>query len=342
MKRKHINDVQTLTVDEHFKLLLTEKNVIDSKLINETTPDDLPDWYNEKLFREAQNYYKRNMMAIGLSNIMGLLAIIAIPDILRVLVYTKKSNTPHIAFSRYSQTLLHIHNLYICDPNKADSNWYKTINVIHWKHKTSSTKSKKADVGGIYQKDLALTQFAFLGYVLLTPKSIGIRIKPEEEEAFIHFWRVVGYMLGIPDKLNLCRKNAVETHELLQKISSNILTNYLKEAPADFYHVVSIIVRSLWYIDATLDTDALLAFIYRLHNIKYKVPLKWYSWLNMNYRDLMLYLCLVPHIGQVVKLYFKYILTFSIWFIQIWPVHAWMSYGKKNSQIKLYPKYNNI
>lgn len=47
--------VQTLTVDEHFKLLLKEEKLIDSKFINNTslaTPADLPDWYNEKLFRE--------------------------------------------------------------------------------------------------------------------------------------------------------------------------------------------------------------------------------------------------------------------------------------------------
>jgi len=39
-------------VDEHYELLLKEKNLINSKFINTATPDDLPDWYDEKLFRE--------------------------------------------------------------------------------------------------------------------------------------------------------------------------------------------------------------------------------------------------------------------------------------------------
>lgn len=339
MQRKHINDVQALTVDEHFKLLLKKENLIDSKINAQVTSDDLPDWYNEKLFREGQSYYKRNMMAHVLSSFIGLFAIIAIPDILRVLTYTQKSNIPYMAFSRYIQTVLHIHNLYTCDPNNSDSNWYKTINAIRWKHKTSSKRSKNASVGGIYQKDMALTQFAFVGYVLIAPKSIGLHNKPEEEEAFIHLWRVVGYMLGIPDKLNLCRKTAVETRELCQKISRDILANYLNEAPSEFYHTVSTIVRVLWYIDVTLDKDALLAFIYRLHGIEYNVPLKWYSWLNMNYRDLTFYLCLVPYVGTVVKMYYNYIVIFTFWFVQKWPVHAWMSFGKENCQIKLYPNY---
>lgn len=77
---------------------------------------------------------------------------------------------------------------------------YKTINVIHRKHKASSKRSQNASVGGIHQRDMAITQFAFIGYMLLVPKSIGLYNKSQEEEAFIHFWRVIGHMLQIPDR----------------------------------------------------------------------------------------------------------------------------------------------
>ncbi|XP_025270737.1 uncharacterized protein LOC105253868 isoform X1 [Camponotus floridanus] len=337
MKKKHINNVQTSMVNEHYELLLKDKNLINSKFINTATLDDLPDWYDEKLFREAQNYYKRNMVVIVLTSFMGLFAIISIPDILKVLIYTKKSNMPYVAFNRYVQTLLHIHNLYTCNPNNSNSNWYKTINRIRWQHKTNSKRSINANIGGIYEKNMALTQFAFVGYVLTAPKSVGLRNTLEEEEAFIHLWRVVGYMLGIPDKLNICRKTVEETRELCQKISNGILVNYLNEAPSDFYSIVSSITHGLWYIDLTLDKDALLAFTYRLHGIKYNVPLKWYSWLNMNYRDLILYLCLVPYVGTIVKIYYNYLLMFTLWLVQKWPIHAWISFGKEKCQIKLYP-----
>lgn len=80
------------------------------------------------------------------------------------------------------------------------NSWYKSINVIRWKHKTSSERSKNAGVGPIYQRDMVLTQFCFVGYILMTPKYFGIRSEPIEDEAFNHFWRVNGYMLGIPDK----------------------------------------------------------------------------------------------------------------------------------------------
>ncbi|XP_012227321.1 uncharacterized protein [Linepithema humile] len=332
---KHIDDIQTPTIDEHLKLLLKNKSVIDLEAIT-VTHDDLPTWYDEKLFKEAQNYYRRNMLAMVTSSFMGLFAILSIPETIRVLIYTNKSSMPCVAYSRYVQTLLHMHNLYTCDPSNPDSNWYKTINVIHRKHKMGSKNSKNANVGDIHQRDMALTQFAFVGYVFIAAKSIGLHNKPEEEEAFNHFWRVIGYMLGIPDRLNICRKNAKETRELCLKISSDVLAKYLTEAPPAFYHMVSVIMHGLWHVDVTLNTDALLAFVYQLHGIEYKTSLGWYSWLNLKYRNLIFYLCLVPYIGAVVRIYYNYILMFTFWLVQNWPVHAWISFGKENSQIKMY------
>lgn len=80
------------------------------------------------------------------------------------------------------------------------NSWYKSINVIRWKHKTSGEKSKNAGVGPIYQRDMVFTQLSFVGYILMMPTYFGIRSEPIEDEAFNHFWRVIGYMLGIPDK----------------------------------------------------------------------------------------------------------------------------------------------
>lgn len=42
---------QTSTVDEHFKLIVEDENVLDPEL-TDIFPNDLPDWYNEKLFKE--------------------------------------------------------------------------------------------------------------------------------------------------------------------------------------------------------------------------------------------------------------------------------------------------
>ncbi|CAL1688201.1 unnamed protein product [Lasius platythorax] len=335
--KKHIDDVQTPTVDEHFKLILEDYSINNPEM--NVTSDDLPHWYNQKLHKEAQNYYNRNIMAINIVSLMGLITVFSVAQILKVLMFTKQSNTTCAAFKRYLKTVLHIHSIYTFDANNPDSNWYKSINVIRWKHNTNSQRSKKAGVGPIYQRDMALTQFSFVGYIFIMPEVFGLCSKPEEAEALNHFWRVIGYMLGIPDRLNICRKSAVETRELCQKIFKDVYIKCLSEASPDFFHIASTILNSLWYIDIHSDKDSILALIYRLHGIEYKKPLGWYSWLNMKYIDLLFKLCLIPYVGTVTRIYLNCSFRLKLFIVENYPILAWAKLGKKNIQINLYSKY---
>lgn len=53
----------------------------------------------------------------------------------------------------------------------------------------------------INQRDMALTQFGFMGFALVRSTKVGIHDATEDElKGFIHLWRVVGYVLGIEDK----------------------------------------------------------------------------------------------------------------------------------------------
>lgn len=74
------------------------------------------------------------------------------------------------------------------------------MNAIRWHHKIASQRTKIAGIGEITQKDMALTQYGFMGFIFIAPKSFGLCNTQEEDEAFNHFWRVNGYMLGISDK----------------------------------------------------------------------------------------------------------------------------------------------
>lgn len=74
------------------------------------------------------------------------------------------------------------------------------MNVIRWNHKIGSKRSKNAGIGEITQRDMVLTQYAFVAFVFIAPTSFGLCNTLEEDEAFNHAWRVIGYMLGIPDR----------------------------------------------------------------------------------------------------------------------------------------------
>lgn len=47
---------------------------------------------------------------------------------------------------------------------------------------------------------MALAQFGFMGFTLLAGDYLGVNNSSEELEGLIHFWRVIGNMLGMEDK----------------------------------------------------------------------------------------------------------------------------------------------
>lgn len=79
---------------------------------------------------------------------------------------------------------------------------WKSIEEVRHRHNSASKKGcTTAGLSRITQKDMALTQFGFLGYALARPTELGIFHASEEELAgLIHIWRVVGYILGIDDR----------------------------------------------------------------------------------------------------------------------------------------------
>lgn len=48
---------------------------------------------------------------------------------------------------------------------------------------------------------MVLTQFGFMGFVLVRSKQVGLHEANDEEwESFIHVWKVIGRLLGIEDR----------------------------------------------------------------------------------------------------------------------------------------------
>lgn len=68
-------------------------------------------------------------------------------------------------------------------------------------HNAASKKSCAIGSQSILQRDMGLTQFGFMGFVLVRSELIGIHNASQKElEGFVHLWRVIGYILGIDDR----------------------------------------------------------------------------------------------------------------------------------------------
>lgn len=71
-------------------------------------------------------------------------------------------------------------------------------------HNTASNQGSKKLKVRITQKDMALTQFGFMGLAVCRSKMVGVHDATDDEwRSFIHVWRVVGYILGIEERYTM-------------------------------------------------------------------------------------------------------------------------------------------
>ncbi|XP_014235496.2 uncharacterized protein LOC106658171 [Trichogramma pretiosum] len=335
-KKSEIDRAQADTVEDHFEAILASKGCIDSDA-SKIRIDHLPAWFDAELFKRGQDYYSKNVLAVVTAYSVGLIAVFLVPTIAKVLTFTNQSSTPCAAFRRYFQTLLHIHYMHRCDVLDPKSKFYKSLNTIRWKHSTTSARLLSRKDQGITHRDMVLTQFGFVGYVLLSPGELSLTDGRDDRQAFNHFWRVVGHLLGIPDELNLCRGNEKETTRLCRRVRDDVYKKCLRAPEPSFLLLTKAALDGLRSIDPMVDVDAFLTLFYTLNNDKYTKSLGLWSWINVLYRNITFYLIGLPLVGTIVRSFWNYYLLTLYWFNEKYPLVARWRFGKENSKIKLYP-----
>ena len=63
-----------------------------------------------------------------------------------------------------------------------------------------SRRSSQGGLRRISQLDMALTQFGFIGFTLISGDQLGIVASDAELNGLVHFWRVIGNLLGMEEK----------------------------------------------------------------------------------------------------------------------------------------------
>lgn len=172
---------------------------------------ELPEWFDEKQFNQARKFYDENSYSFSSSMLQGLVAVLSVPSILRVLVGTRRSSSVFTAYKRYLSTLLHTISWFEHELKPGSMSW-RSLYAVRSRHVKASLASNAKGTGVVSQRDIALTQFGFIGFSVLKPDFFGIRqLGDGDWQAYNHFWRVIGYMIGLDDRYNICRETIEET-----------------------------------------------------------------------------------------------------------------------------------
>ncbi|XP_075146745.1 uncharacterized protein LOC142221095 [Haematobia irritans] len=314
---------------------------------------ELPSWYNDKLFKQGQSYMDKYRFVIQSGMLTGLVAVLAIPTILKVLICTRQSSTPTTAYKRYVRTMLHTRAWYKYSPTDKNSKFWTSLKAVRKAHARSSRACAKLSAGQITQKDLALTQFGFIGFLSLGAYRIQL-YDDEFLEATSHMWRVLGYLLGIKDEYNICGRNWAESKLRLDIVMRKVFEPALENPSAEFHDMAKALLDGLWHINSTLTVGSFLYFTKRLCYVRgyeyfdfdYRPgtkpnPLQYRYYKDLNWIDrfLVFYGLLIItylHKYDIVRWY----LNFRVWlnelFIDYLPYVAILKFGPKWAYVRIF------
>lgn len=86
----------------------------------------------------------------------------------------------------------------------------------------------QSGVGIISQKDMAMVQFAMMGFVVNKPEWLGIYDDAQGLADYSHVWRVLGHLLGMHERFNLCGATYKETLRRVEAVRSEIMVPALE------------------------------------------------------------------------------------------------------------------
>lgn len=213
-------------------------------------------------------------------------------------------------------------------------------------HVTMNRRAVKGGEGIISQKDMALTQFTFMGFHLLNPDLFGIVGSPEQFEAFNHLWRVIGFLLGTKDKFNVCGETLEETQSRLEAMREDIFAPALQFSSPEYDDYTRIAIKGMWHTDPTLHSDSMMWMMRRA----IKVPGYYYfdsegSGEKRIYENLTLYakfrilLDVIAFENLSHIFIFRWLFnTFRFLYVmldKLYPLLAVLSFGKKIATVEI-------
>lgn len=230
--------------ESYSKLMTTEgaNTIVDEDLKFEMK---LPEWADEEKIKRGRNFLLLNMNAMARAMFCGLMVVLPVESLSQVLIFTKQSSTPALSYRRFKANGLHA-QLWFQHPIKPGSIAWESLHTIRRMHVVVNKRSTKAGVGIISQKDMAITQFLFMGFAMWLPEMFGIVGSYEQFDAYNHFWRLIGYMLGTEDRFNACGETVEETQSRLQAIAEDMLVPGWKDPYPECLPYAKVTFDGVW------------------------------------------------------------------------------------------------
>ncbi|XP_063861487.1 uncharacterized protein LOC135101449 isoform X1 [Scylla paramamosain] len=284
------------------------------------TPMSSPPWLDTDKLKMAQSLFRRHFLGVFISNLVGLLCLLAVHSVLKVLVFTHRSSVRAAAFKRYLATMNHVRKWYTEDVFDPSSSAFRSILQVRKMHSNAFRSAESAQVSTATQADMMVTQWAFFGVLLTRGHRLGVRCSKEEEEGLVHFWKSIGYLLGIEDRFNLASGELEEVRARCEKLNE-VMAAHLVSPPAHFPAMAEALLWGVHDIVPVVDPPAFTAFTYNLLGLPLPtLRLSWYSVFMLRLTEYNFSVLVhLPLVGRVLRCCQNGLLTLAITICTLYP-----------------------
>jgi len=285
-------------------------------------PPTQPPWFNLEKYRKAQVLFKRHFLSIIVSNLVGLLCLLTVNTVLKVLMYTGRSSTRTATYKRYLSTINHVIRWYSADVFDKESSAFQSIQLVRRLHLSSITKANKSLNLLTSQRDMVVTQWAFFGLVIIQGPLLGIQLTTEEEECLVHFWKTMGYMLGIEDRFNLATGSIEEVKENCHAVVHHIMIPGLVAPPPNFPPMADAMLDGVHDIVPVVDPSAFMGFMKHIIGIDHDIQKS--AWHSRFFFNLMIWnfntLLHIPVLHTLARAYENFLLNVALFICNSVPI----------------------
>ncbi|XP_064487748.1 uncharacterized protein LOC135399943 [Ornithodoros turicata] len=247
--------------------------------------DAIPAWFDREKHERAREIFREHFFSFFFCHLMGLAMAVMHSSLLKPLLHTGQSSSLPSLYRRYLNTLRKVKLWYEGDIWTPGDPAFCSIASVRRMHNAVALQLNGATkgcpvTGAVYlsQLDMVITQFAFIGLAAIHPHRIGLFLSDEDFECVLHFWRGVGYKLGIHDKYNLCSGSLKDTIQTCLEVQEQIMKPALVNASEEGIAMSKNIIMAVRVLVVFLSYEGMMKFWTSIFGLKLNAMLSLYDW----------------------------------------------------------------
>ncbi|XP_072399954.1 uncharacterized protein [Diabrotica undecimpunctata] len=252
--------------------------------------DAVPPYFDKRLFKIGQKLYHKHMYAMDVMHCFGVMLLYSIKSAFDVAVSAAGPEaTVYDLFIRQMNTNKNLQLFYDADFEPGSREW-KAITKTKLRHNAVSKGSIKQGFNALTQKEMVLGQWFIAGFNLVRGEMAGIHNVSEEEwRGFHHYWRVIGFLIGIEERFNVCSVPIDTTRKISEILLAQVFNPEMTKRTPEYLMVTKIVGYCWAPILPDLEAKAAANYTFNLTKPKNGCKFPQPNFMEMNWFSRMYY-----------------------------------------------------